>query len=450
MSIIINLVGTIKDSAGQPLSGKLTVTLSAPLVDLSTTPDSIFLEVPKTFTITNGAINISIPSTDVEGISTNFHFYQTEQRENYFFRSGEAYFGPTHLHTDAAYYTGAIHSVDSVVLDRVLTDTDVSLQQFDAIVPTKSQVEFSELVPTGISRDRLPSGARQIAELLVSDARLLQSLVEGVFNYKGAYSATTYYAKGNWVTQDGGSWLSTYPNAHVGHTPAINSTYWIPLATRGANGTGTAGNNTTYDSNTWANQTDAPSRGAIRDIIEQLARSNNVVSPNNAIFSSPPQVPTPTQNNHAASKEFVENLVTSVQSSLNVNYFFVRSCRFLYDFSVNGGIAGTTINLTPVGGSIPKNAVIIGGFVDVITAVASGSSPTLSIGINTNNDLRAAATATTFTANSKLALIPVGATTAVKTTATSPQVKIVLSGAAPTNNLTAGKFYVVLLFVVCE
>lgn len=113
-----------------------------------------------------------------------------------------------------------------------------------------------------------------------------------------------------------------------------------------------------------------------------------------------------------------------------------------YDFAVDGG-AVSTIALT---GSllIPSGAVVLRGYIDVITQLTSGGSATIAAQVNAANDILTAVAVASWTVGIKniLPASPTGALTAatsIKTTA-ARDVSIVIATAA----LTAGKFNIVL------
>lgn len=115
-----------------------------------------------------------------------------------------------------------------------------------------------------------------------------------------------------------------------------------------------------------------------------------------------------------------------------------------YDFAVDGGAQGT-IAIT-AGTPIPLGAVVIGGYVDVITQVTGGAS-TIACQVEAANDVLTAVAVASWTVGRK-AVLPapttgaLTASTAVKTTA-ARNISIVIAGA----DLTAGVFNVVLYVV---
>lgn len=121
----------------------------------------------------------------------------------------------------------------------------------------------------------------------------------------------------------------------------------------------------------------------------------------------------------------------------------VQVARGQYSFAADGGAIGST-NMTME--SIPANAVVLGGFVEVDTACTSGGAGTLAITLEGAGDIVAAAAVSgaPWSTTGRKSVIPAftGATT-VKTTAAR---KIVATIAAAA--LTAGIVDVVLFYVI--
>lgn len=121
----------------------------------------------------------------------------------------------------------------------------------------------------------------------------------------------------------------------------------------------------------------------------------------------------------------------------------VKYARALYDFAVDGGAVSA---ITLRGDTIPSGAIVVDSFVEVDTAVTSGGAPTVSLGVETAADLRAAATLATApalsTTGTKRSALRNGSTDPVKTTATRSVVATVATAA-----LTGGKFSVVVAYV---
>lgn len=66
-----------------------------------------------------------------------------------------------------------------------------------------------------------------------------------------------------------------------------------------------------------------------------------------------------------------------------------------YDFAVEGGAIGTvTLHSTPGdmnGNVVPAGSVVLGGFIEVTTAVAQAATGTLAVSLESAGDLQAAA-----------------------------------------------------------
>ena len=138
------------------------------------------------------------------------------------------------------------------------------------------------------------------------------------------------------------------------------------------------------------------------------------------------------------------NLCASGQSNVPVEGTWVAVPRILkatYDFSVDGGDTGN-INLST---SLPDNAVLIGGHIDVETDLASAGSATVGIGLQGDYDaFRNAAAFTGFTANASGLLL---------TNIAPPNGGVKLQGSLPvgivigTADLTGGKFHVYIYYL---
>lgn len=125
----------------------------------------------------------------------------------------------------------------------------------------------------------------------------------------------------------------------------------------------------------------------------------------------------------------------------------IHVARAVYDFSVLGGAVGT-LTLKGVNGEasvvIPNKAVIIDCLIDVQTPLTTSASGTVSFGANSTVDLKAALAAASYTG--RVACIPVGtAATAVKVTADRT-----LSAAIATGAITAGKFTVLVQYILSQ
>jgi hypothetical protein len=118
-----------------------------------------------------------------------------------------------------------------------------------------------------------------------------------------------------------------------------------------------------------------------------------------------------------------------------------------YDFDINGG----AVSAIGLGVTIPDNAIITGGFVDVLTGFTSGTTAaTVAIGVQSAVDIVAATQIDTLTYDSAgvKSVVPAGTgATAVKVDDGSGKVITLTIG---TEALTAGKANVWLQYVISE
>ena len=229
------LVGTIRDTAGNGITGKLTIKLNAPIIDVTPSPDAVNYMKPVTYSITSGnlnAANVNLLKNDE--CTYNFSFTYN-QNTLILYLNGSEYTGFYHIHTDSNYYTGEIHDGSSQLLTPYQRAVTVSLfDPFDAHVLTSfgSTFEWSSLVPSNVNASNIDTSLYYIAQLITQTSALLQSLVQGIYNPRGNYNNSTLYSKGDVVFDAGtlGSYWYIYPTPSTG-IPLSNTTYWQLLIT---------------------------------------------------------------------------------------------------------------------------------------------------------------------------------------------------------------------------
>jgi hypothetical protein len=219
---------TLLDSAGVPLPAGTTITLTLDDPRLGST--SVSYPVPRTFTVAgiDGKVSLDVPPTE---LTTRF----------------------------------VVALPGGTILD-----------DFRATIPdSATPLEFSTLVRRGIADSQLPSTLRRLLEELRSDPNLSDLLTP--LRNRGTYQTTDFYTPWDVVFYDGGSWVLRENSGVVsGVSPSTApQSPWLPLAQRGATGTGTSGNPTGFDRLAWTNQGDAPSRGALAEAL--LDRRNPLV-----------------------------------------------------------------------------------------------------------------------------------------------------------------------------
>lgn len=123
----------------------------------------------------------------------------------------------------------------------------------------------------------------------------------------------------------------------------------------------------------------------------------------------------------------------------------INCIKFTYDFAVDGGVVGVIVpSNAPI---LAAKAIILGGAIDITTALTSGGSATIALGFGagaTAASLKAATAVASWTLGFAFDLIPVWtAATYIKMTALGvPQLTVAAAA------LTAGKFDVNLAYVI--
>lgn len=266
------IIGLIKDSGNAPLSGVLEVRLDAYMLDRSSTPDSLLTTEPRAFPIVNGLLDINLPESETQNQSYFFEFFSEKPVVNYFFTDGSLYSGVVHQHTDGRWYVGDFHETNSRVLIRSESLARVTVFNRRVVIPNVSEIDFVDLLPTGVTSDVLDTSIRRLAQLLTGDLQYVEALRGGP-SPKGAWNATTYYHRDDFVTYSGSSWLCLAPLPIVNIPPNSSPTNWACIAEKGEPG-GTGGTATPYNATGWQGQPWAPSAGVLRDVIETLARTS--------------------------------------------------------------------------------------------------------------------------------------------------------------------------------
>ena len=276
------ITGRILDSGGTPINGGLIVELDAPVVDRTVLPHALYTQVSEDFEIVNGQLpiisgdqrGIVLPQTQTENVTYSFTLYRNVSETAYYFQDGRNYFGATHLHTDQKYYTGAVHSDQSEPLDRIVSVVkDPIGNPFRAIIPNVTTVDYSDLIPTGVATDKLPTTIQMLAELIVNTPQYLALLTQP--KWRGVYNSSQIYDQFDEVYYAGSSWIYIASVPSSGNAPNTISPYWQLRASKGDPG-GTGGTDTAYDATGWNSQLWTPSANAIRDIIETLARKSEL------------------------------------------------------------------------------------------------------------------------------------------------------------------------------
>jgi hypothetical protein len=119
-----------------------------------------------------------------------------------------------------------------------------------------------------------------------------------------------------------------------------------------------------------------------------------------------------------------------------------------YDFAVDGGAISTIILRASaddsVGNEVPNGAVIEGGYIEVLTILASGGAATVAVNSEAAGDLQAAAAfnGAPWSTTGKKSITPAFTGATVVTATAKRNLAIAIAAAA----LTGGKFRVVVFY----
>ena len=230
---LTTITANILDSQGNPLTGNITVVLTSAVSDGST----LYVPVIKTIPLVSGAATFTLDATDTFKIPYSF----------------------------------TVNSLDgSGNVTQVLT--------FQAVVPTSATaVNFSDLAKAvGLTQNNQDISLTSLSRLVYNSDDFWAKLKATIFVPKGAWSSTAYYKLGDIVSYNGSSYLCTSSTNIIGDIPP--SSNWQLVASVGQTGTGTGGNNAPYDATAWLNQLDAPSRGAVRNLVQTLATQSQLAT----------------------------------------------------------------------------------------------------------------------------------------------------------------------------
>ena len=305
------ITGTIKDSGGSVQSGTLRLVLDSAIVNESTSPNSTHIPISRDYAITSGVVNIDVPESATDNTTYRIQFIKSATLLSYFFEDGDSYTGPKHYHSDNNWYTGAAHTSASVLLYEQSETRETVYLDFRTIIPNVPTVEFSALLPTGITTDKLDTSLRRLAEILTQNVSFV-NILRGGPRPKGTYVSTTYYQLGDAVTYGGSWWYFVSNTPAVNQTPSTeNAVYWQQISTKGDAG-GTGGTDTAYDATGWNGASFAPTANVLRDKIETLAP---LASPT---FTGNPAAPTQLTSDNStklATTAFTQAILTGFLAS---------------------------------------------------------------------------------------------------------------------------------------
>lgn len=282
------IIANLKDSKGSPLAGTLRIKLDYLLVDDDSS--SAYLPVAATIPLSNGSATVVLEPSESARVTYLFEIVQTSTVTN---------------------ADGTTTTVESIIW------------AFRAKVPdSATAVQLTDLIQTtGITNDALDSSLTAVVRRLYNSGDFWARLKSEIFVHRGTFSYTTWYKAGDVVNFQGSGYLYVNTLASSGTVPT-NTTYWKLLASIGNTGAGTSGNDAVYDPTGWDNATDAPSRNAVRDIVETLATKtelNTKVGSTDATLTRPRLAADPTASDRSSlivSSQWVQTLVDTIKKAL--------------------------------------------------------------------------------------------------------------------------------------
>lgn len=264
-----NILGTIYNAAGIPVSGRLVVNLVNSMVDDTAIPPSLFIPQSYEFTITDGVVDIDLEESETKKTSYEFIFY--------------------------------VPSVEDPLIEEVLNPFP-----FKAIVPNYGSVNLIDLLPTGIVSDTLATGALRVAKIIAATPELAAN-VGGVFPRGDWNALVSDYKRGDIVNYLDRTYIAN-SQVPLGEPPT-NDIYWqyLPLEVNGSLALGDA---TPYGT-AWGSSGLAASQNTIYDKIESITHSPT--------FTGTVTLPSTTTIGSVSNTElsYLSGVTSSIQTQIN-------------------------------------------------------------------------------------------------------------------------------------
>lgn len=265
---------TVAGKLNTNIDGRVTFTPDHAFIDSSTDPDTLVIN-PIVINFTGGEFTIAVPQSEAlqggEAITYRIRLESKDSKVTFFKQDGTIYNSPTHQHTDNNWYTGLTHTDDSQLLDRVEENEYKLIQNdFHAVVPDESNVEFTELQGIPQLEPWLDIGVARLAELVTSVAKY-RDRISSKLVVKGDYDANTQYELGHVISYNGNGYVYSAQSPSTGNTPPTtgNNSFWVMIAEKGSPG-GTGAQIVGYNPSTWNNSSEAAARGDVTDAIESI------------------------------------------------------------------------------------------------------------------------------------------------------------------------------------
>lgn len=276
------ITASVFDSSGQAINGYIVVNLDSVVTNVSTS--QVFIPAAAKVPLVNGVATLQLAPSG------------------------------------AASYSFEVYRVNTTGLPDVLVYT------FRAPVPdSATPIPLVQLVPVQQAiTNNVTATLSSITKSLTLSDEFWQKFKDSFIRAEGTYSNVVSYTKGSMVLDNGGSYLYVGSSPLVG-IPTTNRSFWQPVAYPGGPGSqgpigpigpqgpkgdtgavgpqgppgtgGVAPNDAPYSVSGWDGQLDAPTRNAVRDIIETLATKTalaatdtNVANNTSAISNNATQI----------------------------------------------------------------------------------------------------------------------------------------------------------------
>lgn len=296
----VNIIGTIVDSGGIPITGVLRVTLANSIANPDLTLNTLILPVTHEFPLINGVVDIDLAESETARASYTFEAYRFDEAEL----------------PDGAVYE------------------DTPSWELTAIVPRSVlPVSINSLEQTGIRVSNGDSGIQAIVGQLVRSTSF-KSLLGATFRDKGIYNDEENYVFNDIVyyPDTGRQYRCVANTAIQGILPVslsslepdnLNSEFWARYGgDKGDPGTGILGDNTAYDFGSagasWDGRLEAPAKDTLRDVIEALETKQHATntfapleSPNLTGNPTAPTQDVSDTSNRIATTAYVKNVATA-------------------------------------------------------------------------------------------------------------------------------------------
>lgn len=265
----------VRDSAGSLFNGKLIITLDGVLTHLKEGAeliDSLLFPLPSEIIISSGELDILLYESATDRITYFFQFYKQ-----------------TATTPEIAY-------------------SEETAWELRAIVPASSQpISLLDLTQTSLRIRDGDSSLYTVTSRLISNQLFWDNANVKLFPDKGDWNPDVVYKVGDVVRYLGAQYryYNQAPTARQQPTisNSLNSDYWRTFGgSKGDSGTGVTGEDDVYNASTWNGVLTPPSKNAVRDIIEQLSRSTDLLPKaniNNPTFTGSVTIPTPPLNDNS-------------------------------------------------------------------------------------------------------------------------------------------------------